>query len=185
MDRGGAATPGTAPPPRRHGPGESGMLRWLRTSRGQALIEFAFVAPLVLVFLLAIVDFGIALDRRILLDHAVREGARFASVGGNSLESGTPDDLITQIKEYTAEQAQGIVDVGDIEVCYDEANASGTLGDAGDNVQVRVHYRHDFVTGFTSMFDTDLAGIDMNPTSSARVERAADDPEPCGDGPSS
>jgi len=155
------------------------MRHWLRTSRGQTLIEFAFVAPLVLVFLLAIVDFGIALDRRIVLDHAVREGARFAAVGGNALETGSPATE-TDVKTYTASQSQGIADgagvpgaASYVDICYDDANANGTLGDVGDNVQVRVHYRHDFVTGFTSLFDTGLASIDMNPTSSARVERAA------------
>jgi Flp pilus assembly protein TadG len=171
------------------------MLRRLRTSRGQTLIEFAFVAPLVLVFLLAIVDFGIALDRRIVLDHAVREGARLASVGGHSLESGsmTLDELVGEIKTYTADQSQGIADgagvpgAGNyIDVCYDDANGNGTVGDVGDNVQVRVHYQHDFVTGFTSMFDSDIASIDMNPASSARVERPVDGtPASCGAWPPS
>ena len=159
------------------------MLRRLRTSRGQTLIEFAFVAPLVLVFLLAIVDFGIALDRRIVLDHAVREGARFASVGGS----------VAEIKARTADQSQGMADEAGvpgagsyIDVCYDDANGNGTVGDVGDNVQVRVHYQHDFVTGFTSMFDSDIASIDMNPASSARVERPVDGtPASCGAWPPS
>ena len=61
-----------------------------RNEGGQTLIEFALAAPLLLVFLLAIVDFGIAIDRRIVLDHAVREGARYASVGGDAFTSGIP-----------------------------------------------------------------------------------------------
>ncbi len=49
--------------------------------KGQALIEMALVLPLILVFLLVIVDFGFAFDRREVIQHAVREGARRAAVG--------------------------------------------------------------------------------------------------------
>jgi hypothetical protein len=45
------------------------------------------------------------------------------------------------------------------------------LGDEGDRVEVRVHYRHDFVTGFTGLIQSSLASIDLDPRASARVER--------------
>lgn len=135
------------------------------------MIEFAFVAPLVLVFLLAIVDFGIAVDRRLVLDHAVREGARYASVGGNAFTTGTPAP-VTAIRSYTAAQSQGIVAPASVGVCYENRNG-GPLGDAGDSVRVSIQYTHDFVTGFTAFFNTSLASIVMNPIASARVEVAA------------
>ena len=149
-------------------------IRRMTSSRGQTLIEFAFVAPLMLVFLLAIVDFGIALDRRIVLDHGVREGVRFASVGGHAGTTGVPATE-QDIRNHTEAQSQGIADASGtehnyIEVCYEDANGSGTLGDIGDNVEVRVHYRHDFVTGFTAIINSTLANIDLNPRSSARLE---------------
>jgi hypothetical protein len=155
------------------------VLRKLNGPRGQALIEFAFVAPLVIVLVLALVDFGIAIDRRLILDHGVREGARFAAVGGNALETGV-SATEAEIRAYTAAQSQGIAD-GDglagsanyVDVCYEDANGNGEIGDVGDNVQVRVHYVHDFVTGFTAVFDLSLANIQMDPRSSARVERPA------------
>src|SRR3990170_4934584 len=56
------------------------MLHRLAGQRGQTLIEFAFVAPIIFVFLFVIVDFGIALDRRIVLQHAVADGARRGAV---------------------------------------------------------------------------------------------------------
>lgn len=150
---------------------------WIAGQRGQALIEFAFVAPLVLVFLLAVVDFGIAIDRRIVLQHAVREGARYAAVGGEALTTGVPATE-AEIRAYTAGQAQGIADENGIagsdnyiEVCYEDSNGNGSLGDVGDSVRVRIHYRHDFVTGFTAFYDTSLASIDMDPGASARVEQ--------------
>lgn len=150
---------------------------YLSKQRGQTLLEFAFVAPVILVFLLAIVDFGIAIDRRIVLQHAVREGTRYAAVGGSAFTTG---DVATEadIKSYTASQSQGIADatgtVGSdnyIDVCYEDANGNGTVGDVGDNVRVQAHYVHDFVTGFTAFFNTELASITINPSANSRVER--------------
>ena len=150
---------------------------WIAGQGGQSLIEFAFVAPLVLFFLLAIVDFGIAIDRRVVHQHAVREGARYASVGGDALTTGVPA-TDAEIKTYTASQSQGIADASGvsgsenyIEVCYEDSNGNGSLGDVGDNVRVRIHYRHDFVTGFTAIFDTSVASVDMEPSARARVEQ--------------
>ena len=153
--------------------------RELVSERGQTLLEFAFVAPLILMFLLAIVDFGIAIDRRVVLDHAVREGGRFAAVGGNAFTTGVVA-TDADIRAYTASQSQGIADPAGapgsgnyIVVCYEDANGNGTLGDVGDNVRVQAHYFHDFVTGFTGFFNTSLVGIAMDPSASARLERAA------------
>ena len=134
--------------------------------RGQTLLEFAFVAPLMIIFLLALVDFGIAIDRRLVLDHAVREGARFASVGGDAL-NGNPADT-HDVQVYTAAQSQGIADAeagagtnGSILVCDDGAGG----------VEVRITYTYDFVTGFTSFFSPDVWNIVMDPTASARIEQ--------------
>ncbi len=147
-----------------------------RRERGQTLLEFAFAAPLLLVFLLAIVDFGIAIDRRIVLDHAVREGARFAAVGGDAFVTGVPASA-EEIEQYTERQSQGIADAAGatgsdnyIDVCYADANGNG-FGDVGEEVRVDVRYKHPFVTGFTSFFNLGLAPIVMEPSASARIEQ--------------
>jgi len=168
---------------RRHISSAAGSHR--RAERGQTLIEFALAAPLLLVFLLAIVDFGIAIDRRIVLDHAVREGARYAAVGGDAFASGTPTSP-SVIEGYTAAQSQGIADPAGvtgsdnyIDVCYANANGNGVTGDVGDEVRVSVRYKHDFVTGFTSLFNTSMSSIDIDANASARVEQPVADVLPC------
>ena len=128
-----------------------------RAEGGQTLIEFALAAPLLLVFLLALVDFGIAIDRRIVLDHAVREGARYAAVGGDALTSGEASTAL-DVESYTANQAQGI---GNADVCY---TAEG-------GVRVSIEYTSDFVTGFTSLFNLSATNIPMNASADARVEQ--------------
>lgn len=145
-----------------------------RSQGGQTLLEFALVAPLLIFFILALVDFGIAIDRKLVLDHAVREGARFASVGGDAL-NGNPAD-VTAVREYMEGQSQGMVDPGAVdgengytEVCYDN--------DGG--VQVGITYTHDFVTGFTAIFDLGIPNIRMDVDAAARVEQTVTGIPPC------
>ena len=51
-------------------------------SRGQALVEFALVAPFFFMLLLAIVEFGLAVYYIQVLNNAAREGARYARPRG-------------------------------------------------------------------------------------------------------
>ena len=54
--------------------------RRLRNDRGQTLVEFALVAPLLLLLLIGTVQFGITYNQYLRLTDAVRTGARKASV---------------------------------------------------------------------------------------------------------
>lgn len=56
-------------------------VRW-RSERGNALIEFAFVLPLLLVIFAGIVDFGLLLQRYEVVTNSAREGARIAVLPG-------------------------------------------------------------------------------------------------------
>ncbi len=144
--------------------------------RGQSLLEFALLAPFVLFFLLALVDFGIAIDRRIVLDHAVREGARYAAVGGQAL-SGTPATA-SDVKDYTSAQAQGVVGGSDVDVCYLDDNGGG-FG-LGDTVKVSVTYSYNYVSGFNSLPGISIdPSIPMNATASARAEYGIAGAAPC------
>jgi Flp pilus assembly protein TadG len=55
-------------------------LRKAHEEKGQALVEFALVAPLLFLILFGIVQFGIAFKNSIALTDAVRAGARKAAV---------------------------------------------------------------------------------------------------------
>ncbi len=141
------------------------LIRRMRSPRGQALIEFAFVLPIMLVFLFAIVDFGIAIDRRITLQHSVREGARYAAVHSDELD----------IKQKTVDQAQGIIGLADVDVCYidgDDGNTS--VGDPGDAVRVGGIFTWDFpiMKEIFSVFGVPSLSIDMTPWGTARLERS-------------
>ena len=137
----------------------------VRSPRGQALIEFAFVLPIMLVFLFAIVDFGIAIDRRITLQHSVREGARYAAVHSNELD----------IKQKTVDQAQGIIGLADVDVCYiSEDDGNSGVGDPGDGVRVSASFTWDFpiMKEIFSAFGVPSLSIEMTPWGTARLERS-------------
>jgi Flp pilus assembly protein TadG len=139
------------------------LSRRLRGQRGQVLIEFALLAPLIFVFLFAIVDFGIALDRRITLQHAVREGARAAAV--------EVDPLVAQ--QATAAQAQGLIDETDVEVCYVDEDGSGQP-DALEHVKVSTSFTYQLTIPFGQLmgaFGIDVGGgIEMTPDATSAFE---------------
>ena len=145
-------------------------LRPSGSESGQALIEFAFILPVMLVFLLVLVDFGLALDHREVIQHAEREGARQGAVGAS----------VSAIITDTVDQSQGVLTAADVTVCYvDGPDANTTVGDAGDDVRVGVTgqdpkgYKYKFTVGSGELLSTLGLGapsIHMNPTAEARLE---------------
>lgn len=63
-------------------------MRVIRRSgeRGQGLVEFALVLPMLLMVVFAIVEFGVLYQRNVMLTNASREGARVAAVGATTAE---------------------------------------------------------------------------------------------------
>lgn len=55
-----------------------------RQDLGQAILEFALAIPVLLAFILFIVDCGLLAFSHVSLSNAVREGARCAAVGGTA-----------------------------------------------------------------------------------------------------
>ena len=56
------------------------LKRIFRTEKGQAMVAFALVLPLLLALLCGIIDFGWLYYNQITLNNAAREGARYAVV---------------------------------------------------------------------------------------------------------
>lgn len=62
------------------------MRRIKRSEEGQALVEFALVAPLLFLILFGIIQFGIAFMNSVALTDAVRAGARKAAVSRSAAD---------------------------------------------------------------------------------------------------
>ena len=78
-------------------------------SRGQALVEFAFVAPIFFLLLFAILDFGRYVYYVQILNNAAREGARVAVVTAPDVAvvQGRVDDLLGTMPHVTTVSAVG------------------------------------------------------------------------------
>lgn len=134
-----------------------------RGEGGQALIEFAFVLPFILLFLLTLVDFGLAIDRRQVLQHAVRDGVRFGAVGNS----------VADVQAHTVDQAGDLIAVSDVDVCYVDENGNGNPGNAGDSIRVTAHHTYSFTVGggeLLTAFGIPVPTIDMDPSATLRLE---------------
>lgn len=56
------------------------MKKFFADESGQAVVEFALVAPILLLILCGIIDFGWAFSAQIATENCAREGARYASM---------------------------------------------------------------------------------------------------------
>lgn len=90
----------------------------LKEKQGQALVEMAFVLPIMLLVLMGIFEFGSIFNTYLILTNASREGARVASVGGsdadvtNSIYNATnildPSKLVITIDPSEGNRSRGL-----------------------------------------------------------------------------
>jgi Flp pilus assembly protein TadG len=124
----------------------------LRAQRGVALVELAFVLPILMILLLGMLDFGKAFHVQIDETHLANEGARLAAVNF-SVAGCTQANTNICLAQYIQESA----DIGELrtgrtgdassapnqdaaEVCifYPTNDFTTTRGNIGDPVQVTV-----------------------------------------------
>ncbi len=110
------------------------LRRFRRNSRGQALVEFALVMPLLLILVISVFEFGRAWNLHQTITDAAREGARKAVIADNSVT----------LDSVTAAIANRIGASG-----FDPANATITLPDGfhagtGQVTSVRIEYPYRF-----------------------------------------
>jgi hypothetical protein len=116
-----------------------------------------------------IVDFGLAMDRRIVLQHAVADGARRGAVN--------PD--IAQTITYTENQSQGLLDNSTnpnaVVVCFTDDDGDLKWGEAGDSIVVKSDFDYHYTMGFAEVvfdaFKIDIPKtIKLNPSATERLE---------------
>lgn len=66
-----------------------------RGERGQSIVEFALLAPILIILFMGIFDFGWLLHQQIQMDNAVRQAARQGAVGD------TNEQMVTMMKNAT------------------------------------------------------------------------------------
>ena len=109
----------------------------LRSERGQAAVEFALVVPVFCLVVLALIDFGKALNYWLDTGHLAAEGARLAAVLGNSPEPGGDWKAWIQQQAESTELRDGtgsVTSPATVSVCL----PNGVPAKIGDHVRVTV-----------------------------------------------
>ena len=139
---------------------------------GQALIETALVLPLILVLLFLVIDFGVALDRREVILHSLREAGRSAVAGAS----------VAEIKQRAVDESDGVLKPADIDrVCVWDGNGNN-LADAKEVVQIRIQYAYALTVGSGEMltaFGLPNPTFDISPTAEVLLVKAAPGVLPC------
>lgn len=115
-----------------------------KKEEGAGLVEFAILAPLFVMLLFGLLEFGLALYNKGVVTNASREGARFGVVYATPRK--TEGEIIARVQEYLTKS--GFTDTASI-------NVTGAQGTSGSPLSVNVIYPYNFqvlpnlVTGFT------------------------------------
>lgn len=114
--------------------------------------------------LFAIIDFGMAMDQRLVLEHAVREGAREAAVCNN----------VSAICHRAICQAQGAIDPDKrVTLSYTDLDNNDQY-DAGDDVTVKIPYDWDLPivnSALPALHLPTVKPLKLDASGSARLER--------------
>ncbi|MEW5926429.1 MAG: TadE/TadG family type IV pilus assembly protein [Gemmatimonadota bacterium] len=80
--------------------------RLRRSTRGQSLVEFALLTPLLMVFVVSVIDFGNMLFTYQVITNAAREGARRAAVFDETASDSVVRAQIVRSLSLVADEAQ-------------------------------------------------------------------------------
>jgi Flp pilus assembly pilin Flp len=168
--------------PRMRSPFSRAGRRARHDERGQALVEFALIAPLFLMLVIGVIQFGVGLNFWFDMQRLANQGARAAVVncGENATTQATNLCLTTRTSPGTKDLEQSLLDQimskgndSTVEVCYipptDPAPAgwTPTVGDAV-RVTLKDRYRLQAVVR--------LAKIDLTAQATMRLEQVPNSP---------
>jgi Flp pilus assembly protein TadG len=107
--------------------GVSCVRRTARRERGAALVEFALIAPLLMMLVMGILTGGTAYEQKIAITHAAREGGRFGATLAldQIFTSGT---WATNIQQLVISRASNDLNVPSANVCVSLVEGSAGSG---------------------------------------------------------
>ncbi|PWK36502.1 TadE/TadG family type IV pilus assembly protein [Cupriavidus plantarum] len=129
-----------------------------RRSRGASAVEFALVAPLFFLTLFSVVDFSAMMWANLTMQHAVREGARYAVTGQSNLDPNTSSQQrYRAVLEKIHDASLGVYDMSGAQVTTwvngtSQANGAGMFGSAGDIVIIEVTCNWPLLTPVVAAF---------------------------------
>ena len=131
------------------------MLRKIiKSQKGQSIVEFAFVIPLLLVLLFGIIEFGRIFSVSLVVTHSAREGARAGAVGADD------SAIILRVQE-----AASVLDTAGLVVTIDPGQGER---ERGDPFSVHVSYPVDVMLPFITAITGET--VDVASVAVMRVE---------------
>lgn len=126
----------------------------LKDQKGQALVEFAIVLPILLLLVMGILQFGMMLNSYLTIENAAREGARTGIIGSSDSEI---QNLIISTSPN--------LDPAKLKVTI---TPSGAVRKPGDTLTVKVTYNYELIVPIISNLFNDV--VVLNGQTSMRVE---------------
>ena len=129
-------------------------MRNLKNQKGQALVEFAIILPILLMLVMGILQFGMMLNSYLTIENASREGARAGIVGSSDVEI---KNLI--ISTSPSLDPKNLI----VSITPTEANRK-----SGDTLIVKVTYNYNLIVPIISSLFNNV--VVLNGQTSMRVE---------------
>lgn len=107
---------------------------FIKKEKGQSMVEFALVIPVLLLIVIGIIEFGFMFSSYLTLTNASREAVRFISLGG--------DDVSAILR---ANNVAVNTDPNRMEINISPTSSNRSRG---DSVTVEIIYAYDFLTPF-------------------------------------
>ncbi len=131
------------------------------------MVEFALLLPIFLAVLFLIIDFGVGINRWVIVTNSTREGARLGAVCGD----GSGCDASVDIAKRVATNSSGLLTEGDVDVYYlDGPDANSQLGDRGDPVVVESDYEYQLITPLKVFLGLAFDSINFSSCTDMRLE---------------
>ena len=103
-------------------------MKILKNQKGQSLVEFAIILPILLLLLFGIAEFGMMLNSYLTIQNVAKEGARLGIIGGSDIE------IIALIRTTSPN-----LTAADMNVTITPSQANRK---SGDTLQVTVTYNY-------------------------------------------
>jgi len=126
-----------------------GMLRRrARDERGSVIVEFGLIAPILLLLVMGIIDFGWMLMKANIVSNAARDAARSASLSGSYADiDNVLDDELTSAGIDSSDVTVSITCTNTAgSNCSNSASSYDANVKSGSTVIVTVTYTHNWVT---------------------------------------
>jgi len=126
----------------------------LNNNRGQAIVEFVLIIPLVFLLIFGLLETGRFVHAAYVVEHGSREGARMGAIGGSD------SDIQLAVVQSVSGLDQSLISV--------QMTPVGSMRRSGDRLEVLVTYKFTPITPFVGMvFSSEM---NVSGRTSMRVE---------------